>query len=407
MDRRSALKLFSSLSALSITGPVFANKPQKKVVVIGAGLIGASAAYYLSQVGCKVTLIDQLRPASHATRGTFAWLNATWAKQPQDYHHLNQLGLREWHAIAPLLKIPVRWNGSIEWFSSAARTEKLEQQIAEQIEWGEPASMLDANSVRQKEPNIRISDNVTAAFSANDGAVDPIFATQCFIDAATHLGAQVVFPCTALSPIRHNGKITGINTTQGAIAADDIVVTTGANPTLPEILSGIPIPQRTTPGVISITEPLPKILNTIVAAPGVHLHQRLDGRVVLGEQSGPPEGAAHEMRLKGRPNDFPDPALAKAHGERILATAKPLFPALEQSVIAHSYIGWRPLPLDGHPVLGHSIVEPNVYLAIMHSGISLGPLAGKIIAQEVGLGETSSSLARYRPHREFKQVVRY
>lgn len=137
------------------------------------------------------------------------------------------------------------------------------------------------------------------------------------------------------------------------------------------------------------------------------MHQRHDGKIVLGEQAGAPVGQAHELRLKGRPNDFPHQSIARAHGERILNVAASYFPALKNVQVENCYIGWRPLPIDGHPVLGHSIDQHNVYLAVMHSGISQGPLAGKIIAQEVGLNTISGELAAYRPTRNFIKQVRY
>ena len=407
MDRRTALKLFASLSSLSLAPNALAKSSKKRILVIGAGIIGASATYYLSKLGHKVTLIDQLAPASHATRGTFAWLNATWAKQPKHYHYLNQLGLNEWRKIAPELAIPVRWHGSIEWFDSEARTTTLAHQIEEQIKWGEPAKMIDASEIRRREPNIEVNDSVRAALSGNDGALDPIFATQQFIQAAKALGANILYPCEVLAPVFQSGQLAAVLTTTGTIQADEFVVATGANPILPESLSKIALPQRTTPGVIAITEPLPPLVHSIVAAPGVHLHQRHDGKIVLGEQAGAPVGQAHELRLKGRPNDFPHQSIARAHGERILNVAASYFPALKNAQIENCYIGWRPLPIDGHPVLGHSIDQPNVYLAVMHSGISLGPLAGKIIAQEVGLNTISGELAAYRPTRNFIKQVRY
>lgn len=199
MDRRTALKLFASLSSLSLAPNALAKSSKKRILVIGAGIIGASATYYLSKLGHKVTLIDQLAPASHATRGTFAWLNATWAKQPKHYHYLNQLGLNEWRKIAPEFAIPVRWHGSIEWFDSEARTTTLAHQIEEQIKWGEPAKMIDASEIRRREPNIEVNDSVRAALSGNDGALDPIFATQQFIQAAKALGGKYSLPLSGSS----------------------------------------------------------------------------------------------------------------------------------------------------------------------------------------------------------------
>ena len=68
---------------------------------------------------------------------------------------------------------------------------------------------------------------------------------------------------------------------------------------------------------------------------------------------------------------------------------------------------WRPLPLDGHPVLGAAPSRPDVYLAITHSGVTLAPLIGRLAAREL-LGESlEEQLRLYRPTREFSRVQRY
>ena len=85
MNRRTLLKLLA-LTPLAASAQEYNYSPQPHILVVGAGLIGASIAYHLSILGAKVTVIDKQGPASHASRGTFAWINASYAKQPQHYH---------------------------------------------------------------------------------------------------------------------------------------------------------------------------------------------------------------------------------------------------------------------------------------------------------------------------------
>lgn len=89
MNRRFLLQL---LAAASITGCDLRGTASKnlRVVVAGAGIIGASIAYQLAKAGASVTVIDRQGPATHASGATFAWINATWAKTPRSYHSLNQ-----------------------------------------------------------------------------------------------------------------------------------------------------------------------------------------------------------------------------------------------------------------------------------------------------------------------------
>ncbi|MEO0368546.1 MAG: FAD-dependent oxidoreductase, partial [Pseudomonadota bacterium] len=77
INRRTLLQL--SLAA-ALSGTRYSKAVTRlKVVVAGAGIVGASIAYQLAKSGATVIVIDKQGPATHASRGTFAWLNATWA----------------------------------------------------------------------------------------------------------------------------------------------------------------------------------------------------------------------------------------------------------------------------------------------------------------------------------------
>ncbi len=406
MDRRTLLKL---MAALAVAGCGQRPKATAKlrVVVAGAGIVGAAIAYQLAQSGASVTVIDAEGPATHASRGTFAWINATWAKQPRHYHALNQDGVADWRELQASLGIPVRWGGSLEWFDAADRTDRLRTQIAEQVAWGEPARMVTAADLAELEPGLEVDQDVSAAFSPNDGAVDPVLATRTLLSAAERLGATVRYPSAVTAVRMVSGRLTGVETTSGSIAADRLVLATGADEHAPRDFAGIEIPQRSTPGVIAITKPLPQMLRRIVAAPGVHMHQRDDGRIVLGEQDGAPDTEAHALRLQGRPNDFPSDVIAKQHAGRMLNVAEQFLPEISSAEIESVYIGWRPLPLDGHPVLGASPARRDVYLAIMHSGVSLAPIVAQLLASEIVNETALPRLEEYRPNRTFERVRRY
>ena len=406
MDRRTLLK---SLVAVALAGcesrPTDSNR--LRVVVAGAGIVGASIAYQLARAGAAVTVIDRQGPATHASRGTFAWINATWAKQPRHYHALSQDSLADWKDLQQLLDLPVRWGGSLEWFDNNARQELLTRQIAEQAEWGEPARMVHAAEIAELEPNLQIAPGMSAAYSPNDGAVDPVIATQRLLGAAERFGATVSFPCELVGTSISAGRLTTVETTTGSIKADRLVLATGASPGLPLAIAGIDIPQRSTPGIIALTRPMPRLVNRVIAAPGIHLHQRGDGRIVLGEQDGAPGNEAHALRLEGRPNDFPAGMIARQHGDRMLDVATRFVPKITDAEIESAYIGWRPLPIDGHPVLGASPARRDIYLAIMHSGVSLAPIVGQLAARELIEDVAIERLERYRPTRTFAQIERY
>ncbi len=406
MDRRTLLKL---LAAATLAGCGHAQESNRglKVVVAGAGIIGASIAYLLAKSGASVTVIDKQGPATHASRGTFAWINATWAKQPQHYHRLNQDSVSDWGELQQSLNIPIRWGGSLEWFDGAEKQKKLAARIAEQRDWGEPARMISAAEVAALEPNLEFAADAVAAFSPNDGAVDPVLATNTLLSAAKKFGAIVLHPSELVDVSMSGGRLVSVETTTGSIRADRLVLATGAASDLPQRIADIDVPQRSTPGIIAISKPMSRVINRVIVAPGIHMHQRDDGCLVLGEQDGAPQTKAHADRLMKRPNDFPSPAIAQKHGQRMLKIATRFVPEAAAAAIDKTYIGWRPLPLDGHPVLGTNPNRKDVYIAIMHSGVSLAPIIGQLAAHEIVNNTAIAGLELYRPTRPFKRVKGY
>jgi len=405
LTRRNALGLAAAGTALSACGELGSGQA-KRIAVVGGGIVGASIAWHLAKGGAAVTLIERHELATRASRGTFAWLNATWAKQPRAYHALNQMGLAGWRDIEAELGLPIKWTGSLEWFDGAARQVRLAEQIAEQIEWGEPARMVPRAELEAMEPNVDFADATTAALSPNDGALDPVLATRMLVESAVSMGAEVRTDCE-VTGVRGGQGLSVLETSCGEIECDHFVLATGADPTATQTLAGIDIPQRSTPGVIVVTEPLDPLIEAIVVAPGVHIHQRLDGRVVLGEQQGAPQTQAHAQRLANRPNAFPTPELGLEHAGRILEIARRYVPALGEPRVEDVFIGWRPLPLDGHPAMGFSPANPNAYIAIAHSGVTLAPIIGQLAAQELLTGAANDRLSDYRPTRSFEEVRRY
>ncbi len=103
------MKILINLITLMLISPYgVSEEKHSDVIVVGGGIIGASIAYHLSKDGLNVTLLERDKPASHASRGTFAWLNASWAKQPYAYHQLNQQSVSYWHELSGQLDIPIK-----------------------------------------------------------------------------------------------------------------------------------------------------------------------------------------------------------------------------------------------------------------------------------------------------------
>src|SRR5579864_1510299 len=105
MNRRSAIM---ALSATVVKG--FAK--QDHVVIVGAGIMGASIAYHLAKRGAKVTILEKQRPGAGATEKSFAWINS-FSKLPRSYYDLNLYGIAGWRRLSlEIADLHVQWGGS-------------------------------------------------------------------------------------------------------------------------------------------------------------------------------------------------------------------------------------------------------------------------------------------------------
>ena len=73
-----------------------------EVVVVGAGIVGASIAYHLAVRGVSVTVLDAAEPGWGVSAASFSWLNAC-DKSPREYHDLNRRALDSWARFARTL----------------------------------------------------------------------------------------------------------------------------------------------------------------------------------------------------------------------------------------------------------------------------------------------------------------
>ena len=393
MDRRSFTKLLGSV-AIAYNSGLKALVSGDRIVVVGAGIVGSSIAYHLTKMGAEVTLIERDRPAAHASGRSFAWINASYPKKPYSYHHLSQLSLLAYHRLETEIDIDVRWGGSLEWFTSQENQKMLVQEIEIQQGYGVPVQMISGEQAHELEPNVEFDKNASIAFSKLDGAVDAVGVVDKFLRKTISLGSEVLYPVTYKSLKVVGNKIVAVRTSVGEIETDQVVFACGVD--TDELLK-INVLKISRPGIILRTQPMKKVIDRVIVAPGVHIHQQDDGKVVIGEQAGVP--ISHLNRLAMKPESFPSAAFEMQHGERILAIAQKFVPQLETIELEQVVIGWRPLPHDERPVVGHVKNIPGAYLATMHSGVTLAPIIGELVAMELLDGTETNLLTDFRPKR--------
>ena len=364
-----------------------------RVAVVGAGIVGGAIAFHLARRGAEVTLIDAGEPGMGATSHSFAWINS-FGKEPRSYGALNRRSLDTWDRFARLLDadIGLRWGGQLTWAATDEDATALVQNVARLQSWGYVARIVDEAEMLRLEPGLMPGTVKAAAYSDNDGHVQGTRVAQACADRVHQLGGSVMSGSPVSGVVMHAGRVTSVQLAGGQVPCDVAVLAAGVDTTRLAEMAGVYVPQEESPGVVVRTEPLPPVLRSVAAlyAPPprhggqpVHLRQSSDGVVLLGE--GSQESLARD--------DSPE------HAAEILARASAYLPALRSATPIPVPIGYRPMPLDGLPVLGFTRAVPNLYVALMHSGVTLAPLVGELATLEILDGARVDILEYYRPER--------
>lgn len=397
MDRRNFLK---TLAILSLYAPflrinAFSNQ---RIVVVGAGIIGTTIAYELSKLGVITTLIDKNFPGSGTTGSSFNWINATYPKTPYVYNYLAQLGIRHFKKIENELDFPIKWNGSLEWTNSINSQKNLIKDVKHLMNYPTHTKHNLINYIQAStyEPNVNFSKNENIVFSEDDAALNTDKFIQVLVDKIKLNGVNVLSNCKFKNIKSNKNKILSINTSQGEIQADQVVFACGIDTNKIFKKTFLKPP---TPGIIIKSKPYKKVINKIIYGPGIHFYQQEDGRIIIGEQD--ILSASEFKTSQNYPPRFKSKSVELKYINKIRNIGKKFFNQINQLEFEEIKIGWRPIPLDEKPILGRLSYNTNIYLASMHSGISLAPIVGKYIAKELVEKTKIPLLNNFRPERFF------
>lgn len=347
----------------------------KTIVIIGAGLIGAALAFRLTRAGAEVTVIEAGLPAQAASGRSFGWINASFSLSPAHFR-LRVAGMSAHTRLAADLPGHHRATGCLWWEETGPAFDQTAQALAE---GGYPLERMDRKAIRHREPALAHPPE-QALFFPSEGWVDAAALTTALLAAS---GARLLTGVTARLR-QGDGRVIGVETDLGSFDADEVVAAAGLG--APALLAplGVTLPMLHRPGLMLRTAPVGLRLNHILAAPEQEIRQDDQGRLLA------PAAAFHQSddgQSIGNPLDEADAALQRIG--RLLGISD-----LRAEAITHAE---RPVPGDGLPVLGQAL--PGLWLAVMHSGVTLAAIAAEGLTQEMmGQGEVPL-FAPFRPAR--------
>lgn len=355
-----------------------------KIVVIGAGIIGASIAFALSRKGAKVTVLEQSLPASAATSKSFGWINASSTANP-DYYRLRIEAIAEHKRLSDELGLDgaVRWHGGLWWEEEG---EGLENQAEALAAHGYEIDVLDSAGFSALEPRVA-NPPEKCIRTLMEGAADPAGLTHALLAEAVKHGASILAGCRVTALEREGEHFTAVRTTSGRFHGDRVVLAGGVGTGDLLAEAGLRLPMDNKPGLILHTEPVSPVVDHLILSPEIHFWQKPDGAIIAGDDYGGGDLGA----------DLPDGPMTLVAS--VLEKLQARLPDIGPLAIANIMLGTRPMPVDGFPAIGPPADGPGLYVASMHSGITLAPLVGRLAAEEIVDGMQSPWLVQYRAHR--------
>ncbi|GAB3561652.1 FAD-binding oxidoreductase [Spelaeicoccus albus] len=316
-----------------------------------------------------------------------AWLNAS-SKRPKDYFDLNFAGVREYYRLKS--ELAADWLHLTGTLAQAACTPNLEDRAAELEAWGYGVERTNAaTAFGQHLPQATIVDpDEFVAHYPDEGWIDTNGATQELIGAAAACGAEYQQGC-AVTRIDAEGSAYRLTLADGTTFLTDVVVN-AAGPKADRIaaLVGRHLPLAPTKGM-TIKFFAPDLdIDKIVLSDQVEIRPDVNGCVRTHSD------AVDGMMAQGAATDRTEIV------EVMRTKAANFLPALESAPIAGVYMGVRPIPEDQFSCVGAVDGIDNYFEAVTHSGVTMGPLIGRLITEYVVDGTRNDLLtSRFDPNR--------
>ena len=407
------------------------------VVVIGGGIIGVMTAWFLAAGGERVVLCEKGRIAAEQSGRNWGWVR----KQGRDPAELPMMieALSIWDALqASGLDLGLRRSGILYAANGPGDMERYEGWMVHARAHGLDTRMLTRAELDAHLPNA--AGWVGGMLTPSDGRAEPWSAVPRLAEALAAKGAAVVEDCAVRALDLAGGRVAGVVTERGRVAASRVVLAGGAWSSLFLARHGVRLPQLSVRATVAATAPLPEFHSGAVADRHFAIRRRSDGGYTLAPRF------AHELMIgpdafrnlwpfraqiradlsqtrfrPAAPRGYPDawltprrwaadavspfermrsldPRPDAAEIDRLRGHVARAFPAIGRPAIAAVWAGMIDTLPDVVPVIDHVAALPGLTLATGMSGhgFGIGPGVGRVVADLVRGRAPGHDLARFR-----------
>ena len=348
------------------------------IVIIGGGVMGASAAYHLAQRGIAARNIVLLEKEDFFGQGATGRCAG---------------GVRYQFSTEINVKLSIESLPMIERFKDeigqdvnykqcgyllVATNEKdvnvFKHNVKLQNELGVQTRLLSGDEVRRQLPLMKFDDALAGTFNQKDGTVDPNSVVMGYISAAQKMGVQTFTGVEVVGVNLRGDNVEGLQTTIGAVKTRTIL--NAAGPWASQIgqMAGVQLPVTPLRRQMFTTSPIKEIQNdfpfVIDFARSLYFHREGEGLLIgmsnQNEQPGFEQSVDEDFELVN------------------LDAAIERMPLIEKAQRASHWAGLYEVTPDAHPIYGETNVN-GFYVCTGFSGHGFmhGPISGKLMAEKI------------------------
>ena len=364
------------------------------VIIIGGGINGCAAAYYLAKRGITDVLVLEAdnsigHGGSSRNGGGVRQSGRDVRELPYAMYAVNNM----WPTLSEELGVDVEYyqKGNLRLGKTEAHLAKLETLASNARSLGLDMKVIDGKEVKEICPHLS-DDIIGASWCPTDGHANPMKATLAFYKRSLELGVHYITGAKVIKLQKVKGKARKVLLSSGEVfEGETIILVAGYESRFIARTVGIDVPMTKFFEECLVTEMQPQMFDIMLGTADADFygHQAQHGSFVFGSDSGLEESIDKPFE------DLRTTSITASAGCRAIIG---YIPKLADAKVVRTWGGWCDLCYDGVPVIDRVEEVPGLILACGFTGhgFGTGPAVGLMLSQMVAGEETVVDISALR-----------
>lgn len=350
------------------------------VIVVGGGIVGLSAAYYLADRGAEVTLYEKGSLGMESTSRSAGGIRSQFSTAVNV--ELSLASKAVWNDFEDEFGVDVelRKNGYLFLARSERTAERFRENVRTQSALGANSEFLTPEEATEHCPELNAEQFVAATYNGDDGFADPNLAVQGYAAAAREAGVDVRTKTAVTDVVREGNRVVGVAVDGARRDADYVVDAAGAWAGRIAGMAGVDLPVSPRRRQVAVVEPEPPVPEsvplTIDLETGSYFRPERDGIALVGGHFADDDPDVDPERY----SDDVDLEWAALAVERAAEYATYFGP---ETRVRRGWAGLYAVTPDHHPVIEESVPGFVTAAGFSGHGFQHAPATGRIVSELV------------------------